>query len=103
MESIYAFIDKKREIILNELIEFCKLPSVAAKDENDIMEKTAQCVANALEISGLTAHIHETKGVPVVTGLLDVGAEKSLLYYNHERRAFFHISESCLRGDCNPR
>lgn len=83
MESIYAFIDENRETILNELTEFCELPSVAAKDEDDIMDKTAQWTANALENAGLNAQIHETKGVPVVTGLLDVGAEKSLLYYNH--------------------
>ncbi|MHA2495745.1 MAG: M20/M25/M40 family metallo-hydrolase [Candidatus Hodarchaeales archaeon] len=83
MQELYAFIDKKRETILQELIEFCALPSVAAKGENAIMDKTANWVANALEKSGLIAEIHETKGVSVVTGHLDAGADKTLLYYNH--------------------
>ncbi|MFX0115568.1 MAG: M20/M25/M40 family metallo-hydrolase [Candidatus Hodarchaeota archaeon] len=83
MDQVYAFIEKNRQNILNDLTEFCKIPSVAAKNDNEIMEKTAAWVVNAFEKSGLTTQIHETKGVPVVTGYLDVGAEKSLVYYNH--------------------
>ncbi|MFX0211046.1 MAG: M20/M25/M40 family metallo-hydrolase, partial [Candidatus Hodarchaeota archaeon] len=83
MNEIIAFIDKNQQTILNELTEFCKLPSVAAKGEFEIMEKTADWVVNALEKSGLETQVHKTKGVPVVTGHLDVGAKKTLIYYNH--------------------
>ncbi len=83
MDEIVAFIDKNQQIILDELTTFCKLPSVAAKGENEIMEQTADWAGKALEKSGLETKIHETKGVPVVTGYLDAGAEKTLIYYDH--------------------
>ncbi|MFX1512260.1 MAG: M20/M25/M40 family metallo-hydrolase [Promethearchaeota archaeon] len=83
MNDIVTFLDKNQQVILDELTEFCKIPSVAAKGDHEVMEKTASWVANALEKIGLETQIHETKGLPVVTGHLDIGSDKTLLFYNH--------------------
>ena len=83
MDEIYQFLENNQQTILSQLIEFLRLPSVAAKGDNEIMEKTAAWVTDLLEKSGLKAQIHETEGIPIVTGHLDVGAQKTLLYYDH--------------------
>ncbi|MHA2212715.1 MAG: M20/M25/M40 family metallo-hydrolase, partial [Candidatus Thorarchaeota archaeon] len=45
--------------------------------------ETASFVAKLIEEVGMVAEIHETSGSPVVTGHLDVGAKRTLMFYDH--------------------
>ncbi len=80
-EDVLTFIDAHLDSSLRDLSRLIKLPSVAAKGEH--MESTAQIVAEMLREAGLETEIHETSGCPVVTGEIDVGAERTLLCYDH--------------------
>jgi acetylornithine deacetylase/succinyl-diaminopimelate desuccinylase-like protein len=65
-----------------ELSELAAQPSVAA--QNWGLEKTAQMVAEMLEVRGFNAEILPTGGAPVVVaGKLGRNQEKTLLFYNH--------------------
>ncbi len=81
MEEVFAFIDENLERSVENLKEVLRMPSVAAKGEH--MEETAEWMAKHLEGIKMDVEIHETSGQPVVTGLLDVGAEKTLMFYDH--------------------
>ncbi|MGY5874760.1 MAG: M20/M25/M40 family metallo-hydrolase [Candidatus Thorarchaeota archaeon] len=81
LDKVLNYLDQKLDDSLEDLKKICRLPSVAAKGE--FMEETAELVAKMLEDIGFTATIHPTSGVPVVTGELDVGAKRTLLFYDH--------------------
>jgi acetylornithine deacetylase/succinyl-diaminopimelate desuccinylase-like protein len=80
-ESILQYIDDNLDASINELSRLCSLPSVAAKGEN--MEETAELVDSVIANLGFTTKIHPTSGVSVVTGELDVGAKRTLMFYDH--------------------
>ncbi|TFG09779.1 M20/M25/M40 family metallo-hydrolase [Candidatus Thorarchaeota archaeon] len=80
-EDLLAFIDQTVDDAIQDLGRLIALPSVAAKGEH--MEETAQLVAEMLRGVGSETKIHETSGCPVVTGEIDVGAERTLLCYDH--------------------
>lgn len=67
---------------LEDLRRLLRQPSVAAQDLG--MRECADLVASMLEAVGVRAEIIPLEGGhPVVYGELDVGAEKTLLFYNH--------------------
>ena len=80
-ETVLQYIDENLDTSINELSRLCTLPSVAAKGEN--MEETAELVASMLENLGLAVEIHPTSGFSVVTGDLNVGAKRTLMFYDH--------------------
>ena len=80
-ESVTKFIDDSLDDSLEALKKLCRIPSVAAKNEG--LEETASLVEKMLKGVGLETEIHPTSGAPVVTGWLDVGAKRTLLFYDH--------------------
>ncbi len=81
MEAVLEYIDKNQDNVLKTLSEFIVIPSIAAQKIG--IEESAEFVAMQLEEAGLQSEIHSTGGAPVVTGHLDVGAERTLLFYDH--------------------
>ncbi len=80
-ESVTNFIDDKLDMSIESLKALCRIPSVAAKNEG--LEVAAGLVEMMLQDAGLHTEIHPTSGAPVVTGWLDVGAKRTLLFYDH--------------------
>ena len=80
-ESVTKFIDNTIEDSLEALKKFCQIPSVAAKNQG--LDQAAKLVEEMLKDTGLETKIHSTSGAPVVTGWLDVGARRTLLFYDH--------------------
>ncbi|MFX1482342.1 MAG: M20/M25/M40 family metallo-hydrolase, partial [Promethearchaeota archaeon] len=80
-EPVIDFIDDNVDEAIEALKKICRIPSVAAKNEG--LEETSALVENMLKDIGLKTEIHETSGAPVVTGWLDAGAERTLLFYDH--------------------
>ncbi|MDP2872106.1 MAG: M20/M25/M40 family metallo-hydrolase [Bacillota bacterium] len=74
-------IESRRGALLAELQALCRQPSIAA--QNVGMAETAEMVRRMMEDAGLKAEIVPTGGHPVVYGELDVGAPRTLLFYNH--------------------
>ncbi|MDF1540517.1 MAG: M20/M25/M40 family metallo-hydrolase [Candidatus Thorarchaeota archaeon] len=81
LDDVLYYIEANVENSLSDLKEVLRFPSVAAKGEH--MKETAQWVADHLEPLGLKVTLHKTAGPPVVTGILDVGAKRTLLFYDH--------------------
>ena len=80
-ESVTKFIDDNLDNSIEDLKTLCRIPSVAAKNEG--LEETSALVDKMLKDVGLETKVHETSGAPVVTGWIDVGAKRTLLFYNH--------------------
>ncbi|MFX0054530.1 MAG: M20/M25/M40 family metallo-hydrolase [Promethearchaeota archaeon] len=79
--EVLEHIEKNIDNAIEELKEIVRIPSVAAKNEG--LYETAEFLRGKLEALGLEAEIHEITGAPVVTGFLDVDAERTLMFYDH--------------------
>lgn len=77
----FAAVDAGRIGLIGELQQLCRQPSIAA--QNVGMRETATMVKKMMEDAGLRAELVETGGHPVVYGELDVGAPRTLLFYDH--------------------
>ncbi len=86
MSEIKAYIDANRENMLNELLEFLRIPSVSAdpKLKNDV-RRAAEWVRDQMKRSGLDeVEIFETAGHPMVYGEKIVDPSKpTVLIYGH--------------------
>lgn len=80
-EEVIEFVDANQDGSLEALKKLVRIPTVAAKGEG--LHETADLVEGMLTDIGLETKIHETSGAPVVTGFLDVGAKRTLLFYDH--------------------
>lgn len=80
-KTVINFIDENLEYSLEALKSLCQIPSVAAKNEG--LDEASSLVENMLKDAGLETRINPTSGAPVVTGWLDVGAKRTLLFYDH--------------------
>ena len=81
-EKIMKYIDDTQDDAIDALKKLVRIPSVAAKGEG--LSETASLVEKMLKDIGLETEQHEiTGGAPVVTGWKDVGAKRTLLFYNH--------------------
>ncbi len=80
-DSVTKFIDNNVDNSLEALKKLCQIPSVAAKNEG--IEECAELIEKMLKDVGLDTEMHPTSGAPVVTGFLDVGAKRTLLFYDH--------------------
>ncbi len=80
-EKVFSYIDGHVDDAVNDLAEFCSIPSVAAKGEH--MLDAANLVKSWLDSLGLETALHETSGFPVITGEMNVHAERTLLFYDH--------------------
>jgi acetylornithine deacetylase/succinyl-diaminopimelate desuccinylase-like protein len=81
LRKVLKRIEQNADQSIAALKALTRIPSVAAKGEG--IEEAARLVKAMLEDAGFTTTIHPTKGSPVVTGNLDVGAKHTLLFYNH--------------------
>jgi acetylornithine deacetylase/succinyl-diaminopimelate desuccinylase-like protein len=73
---------KREKKALDMIAELVKYPSVAARNDPSILE-CADCVEDQLRRLGYSVKQYPTKGPPVIFGERDVGAEKTLLFYEH--------------------
>jgi acetylornithine deacetylase/succinyl-diaminopimelate desuccinylase-like protein len=80
-ESVIKFIDDTLNESIDALTKLCRIPSVAAKNEG--LLEASELVEKMLQDAGLQTEIHETTGASVVTGWKDVGAKRTLLFYDH--------------------
>ncbi|MFW9909963.1 MAG: M20/M25/M40 family metallo-hydrolase [Candidatus Thorarchaeota archaeon] len=81
LEEVNNYLDRNLERSLADLYEILRIPSVAAKGEH--MDEAAKWVADKLEKVGFETVLHPTSGQPVVTGHLDMGAKRTLMFYDH--------------------
>ena len=79
-EEVNDFIDTHQDESINALSKLVRIPTVA---KGEGLGETADLVEGMLHDIGLTTKIHETSGAPVVTGWLNVGAKRTLLFYDH--------------------
>jgi len=78
---VHETIDQRRDQLIEELQLMCRQPSIAAQDVG--MAESAAMTLRLMRSAGLAAEMIDTGGYPVVFGELDVGAPKTLLFYNH--------------------
>jgi len=81
IDSVIHYIRNSQDEALGELKELIQFPSVAATGEH--LAETAGLVRRMLDTAGFKTRIHETSGAPVVTGEINVGARRTLLFYDH--------------------
>ena len=80
-EAVTKFIDANLDSSIEALKKLCSIPSVAAKNQG--LEEAANLVEKMLKDIGFQTEIHTTSGAPVVTGWIDTGAKRTLLFYDH--------------------
>jgi acetylornithine deacetylase/succinyl-diaminopimelate desuccinylase-like protein len=80
-EEVTKFIDDHLNKSTEALMELVRIPSVAAKGEG--LDKAASLVERMLQRAGMETQIEPTSGAQVVTGWWDVGAKRTLLFYDH--------------------
>jgi len=83
MSDANAYIDGHVEEAIDQLRDYCALPSVSAQRQS--IGETAEFVKGMLEAVGATAEIveKEAPGHPVVLGELPGDSPQTLLLYNH--------------------
>ncbi|MFW9935252.1 MAG: M20/M25/M40 family metallo-hydrolase [Candidatus Thorarchaeota archaeon] len=81
VDAVLQKIDENANRAIEAAKHLCSIPTVAAKGEG--IEETAELVQQMLEEAGISSQLHKTNGAPVVTGYLDVGAKRTLLFYDH--------------------
>jgi len=79
--KIDKFLKNHLRASLDELIEFCALPSIAAQDTG--MEAAANMALEMLRTRGFSGEIYQTEGYPVVVAERKGTSDKTLLIYNH--------------------
>ena len=86
MTDIKAYIEERREDMLNDLLEFLRIPSVSAdsRHKGDVL-KAAEFLKDKMERAGLDqVAVHETAGHPIVYGEKIVDPSKpTVLVYGH--------------------
>jgi acetylornithine deacetylase/succinyl-diaminopimelate desuccinylase-like protein len=81
VDSVLKKIDQNTDRAIEAAKKLCSIPTVAAKGQG--IDETAELVQQMLEDAGILSELHPTSGAPVVTGHLDVGAKRTLLFYDH--------------------
>ena len=81
LEDVIKYLDRTTNQAIDLLTKLIRIPSVAAKGEG--IDEAATMVHSLFQELGMKTTIHSTKGSPVVTAHLDVGAKRTLLFYDH--------------------
>ncbi len=82
IRAVGAYRSAHEVEIVRELVEFLKLPNVAA--DVSAMRRNAAALVEMMERRGISTRLLETPGVPYVFGELRVpGAERTILFYCH--------------------
>lgn len=86
MADIKTYIDKHRDQMLNELLDFLRIPSISAdsRHKGDVL-RAAEFLREKMSAAGLdNIDVHETKGHPIVYGEKIVDpAKPTVLVYGH--------------------
>ncbi|MHA1156386.1 MAG: M20/M25/M40 family metallo-hydrolase [Candidatus Heimdallarchaeota archaeon] len=81
LEKVYKLIEERKDLAIKDLAEFIAIPSVSAKEE--FLVEAAEFSEKLLKRNGFKTKIYDTGGGPVVTGIIDVGAKRTLMFYDH--------------------
>jgi acetylornithine deacetylase/succinyl-diaminopimelate desuccinylase-like protein len=81
LEAVKEYLEKTTNQAIDLLMQLIRIPSVAAKGEG--IEEAATMLHSLFQGLGMKTEIHPTPGSPVVTAHLDVGAKRTLLFYDH--------------------
>ncbi len=82
MENIFRHIEEHQQLAIEDLIAFCRLPSVSA--EGRAIAETAEYVAGMLQGCGFATRVITKEAChPVVYGEMAGTSSKTLLFYNH--------------------
>ncbi|MHA1902646.1 MAG: M20/M25/M40 family metallo-hydrolase [Candidatus Thorarchaeota archaeon] len=81
IDEVLDYIDKNIEKSIEDVQTLCRIPSVAAKNEG--IDEAADSVKKMLEGIGFDVELHKTSGSPVVVASLEVGAKRTLMFYDH--------------------
>ncbi|HUT82946.1 MAG TPA: M20/M25/M40 family metallo-hydrolase [Candidatus Bathyarchaeia archaeon] len=81
LEKVFEEIEKRKDKAIKDLADFLAIPSVSAKEE--FLVEAADFSAKLLKDNGFEVKKFDTGGGPVVTGLMNVGAKRTLLFYDH--------------------
>ncbi len=81
IKDVLSFLDSNGERALSYLKEIARIPSIAAKNEG--IQECSEMVLRMLESINFETAVHSTSGSPVVAGLYDAGASRTLMFYNH--------------------
>jgi acetylornithine deacetylase/succinyl-diaminopimelate desuccinylase-like protein len=88
MKNLKSYISQNKELLLNELIELLKIPSISADSEyKPAILKTAEAVEKALQNAGCSkVEICETPGNPIVFGekIIDTNLPTILVYGHYD-------------------
>lgn len=79
--KIDKFLDENLEASIDELSEFCRIPTISAQKLN--LQEGAEYVGKLLEARGFEVEIHQTKGAPIVFAERKGKSDTTLLFYNH--------------------
>ncbi|MHA1686651.1 MAG: M20/M25/M40 family metallo-hydrolase [Candidatus Heimdallarchaeaceae archaeon] len=81
IEEVYKKIEERKNEALSTLIELLKIPSIAAKGTG--AEEAVEYLQNQFEKAGFSCFVAKTPGNPVLCAEFNVGAEKTLAFYDH--------------------
>lgn len=81
MEEFKAWSHQHRSELVEELSELCALPSTA--DQPEVLQATAERVAESLEACGLSVRLLSAGGPPAVVAEHLVPGKPTVLFYNH--------------------
>jgi acetylornithine deacetylase/succinyl-diaminopimelate desuccinylase-like protein len=81
LNEVYRQVDKNKDRSIKELQRIIRQPSISA--QNIGVRECGELIVSMMKQRGIDARLMETDGQPVVFGEYDVGAEKTLLIYNH--------------------
>jgi acetylornithine deacetylase/succinyl-diaminopimelate desuccinylase-like protein len=83
VNDAFAYIDSHGPAALDELIDYCRLPTVSAQGLS--IDETARFTVYLLESEGFKTQVlaKEAPGFPVVYGEHPGAGPKTLLFYNH--------------------
>lgn len=81
LDEVYQLIEKNKDKSIELLFDLLKIPSMAAKKTG--APEAIEFLSKIFEEAGFKYFTSETKGNPVFCAELNVGSEKTLLFYDH--------------------
>jgi len=81
LNQVYEFIENNKQRFVSDLQKVIRQPSVSAQNRG--VRKCGELIASIMRARDIDARLLDTDWHPYVYGEYDVGAEKTLLIYNH--------------------
>ncbi len=81
LEEVYQEIEHNKDASINLLCDLLKIPSIAAKKTGG--PEAIEFLSKVFEEAGFSYFLAETAGNPVFCAEMNVGARKTLLFYDH--------------------